>query len=98
MHPLAKNHFSKCLKILKKKFSVHLDILYSLAKFCKKKIIFVTCVKRQFFMLQNCYLRSCFLSFLHKAQKMSFHTKTLVDGHRMFRYIQGFFCSNYLNF
>jgi hypothetical protein len=35
-------------------------------------------------MLQNCHLRNYFLSFLHRPQKMSFLTKTLMDGHRMF--------------
>jgi hypothetical protein len=29
---------------------------------------------------------------------MSFHTKTLVDGHRMFRCIQGIFCSIFFIF
>jgi hypothetical protein len=52
MHPLVKNHFSKYLKILKKILSVHLDILCSLTKLCKKKIIFVTYVKKTIFL---CY-------------------------------------------
>jgi hypothetical protein len=51
----------------------------------------MTCVKKIIFMLQNCYLFSYFLSFLHRAQKMSFYTKTLVDGHKMFRYIPEIF-------
>jgi hypothetical protein len=42
-------------------------------------------------MLQNCYSRNCILSFLHKPQKMSFLTKTLMDGHRMFICIPEFF-------
>jgi hypothetical protein len=29
---------------------------------------------------------------------MSFHTKTLVDGHRTFRCLLGIFCSNFLIF
>jgi hypothetical protein len=29
---------------------------------------------------------------------MSFHTKTFVDGHSMFRCILGIFCLNFLNF
>jgi hypothetical protein len=49
-------------------------------------------------MLQNCYLRSSFLSFLHRTQKMSFHTKTLVDGHRMFRCIARNFLFNFFDF
>jgi hypothetical protein len=40
----------------------HLDILYSLTKFCKKNTFFMACVKRQFFGAINCYLRDIFLS------------------------------------
>jgi hypothetical protein len=44
-------------------------------------------------MLQNCYLRNCFLWFLHRPQKISFLTKTLMDGQRMFIYIPEIFGS-----
>jgi hypothetical protein len=92
MHSLAKNYFSKYPKILKKIVSVHLHILCSLTKFCKKKIFFGAYVKNQFFMVQNYYLNNIFLSFLYRPQKMSFHTKTFADEHSMFRCILGIFC------
>jgi hypothetical protein len=49
-------------------------------------------------MLQIAIYVPIFFLFLHRAQKISFYTKTLVDGHKMFRYIPEIFCSNYLNF
>jgi hypothetical protein len=92
MHPLVKNHFSKCQKILKKFLSVHLDILCSLTKFCEKKDNFCDLCKKDNFLCSKIAIYvAIFLSFLHRAQKMFFHTKTLVDGHRMFRCIPNFF-------
>jgi hypothetical protein len=98
MHPLAKNQFSKYQKNLKFFVSVHLHILCSLTKFCKKKIFFGAYIKKIIFMVQNYYLHNIFLSFLYRPQKMSFHTKTFVDGHSMFRCILGIFCLNFLIF
>jgi hypothetical protein len=85
-------------KIEKKIVGMHLHILCSLTKFCKKKIFFGAYIKRQFFMVQNYYLCNIFLSFLYMPQKMSFHTKTFVDGHSMFRCILRIFCLNFLIF
>jgi hypothetical protein len=45
--PVDQKLFFKCLKILKKILNVRLHILCSLTKFCKKMIIFVTCVKNK---------------------------------------------------
>jgi hypothetical protein len=75
---------------------MHLHILCSLTKFCKKKIFFGAYVKKTIFMVQNYYLRNIFLSFLYRPQKMSFHTKTFVDEHSMFRCILGIFCPIFL--
>jgi hypothetical protein len=47
---------------------------------------------------QNYYLRNIFLSFLYRPQKMSFHKKTFMDGHSMFRCIFGIFSLNFLIF
>jgi hypothetical protein len=41
-----KSFFLKYLKIMKKILSMHLDILCSLTKFCKKELIFMSCVKK----------------------------------------------------
>jgi hypothetical protein len=50
--PVGQKIFFKMSKNYEKKISVHLNILCSLTKFCKKKIIFMTCVKKTTFL---CY-------------------------------------------
>jgi hypothetical protein len=51
---------------------MHLHILYSLTKFCKKKIFFGDYVKRQIFMVQHYYLRNIFFCLFIQATKNVF--------------------------
>jgi hypothetical protein len=59
-HPLSKNHFSKCLQVLKKILSVYLDILYSLTKFREKRHFFVMYEKDNF----RCYKIAIYVTFI----------------------------------
>jgi hypothetical protein len=70
--PAGQKLFFKMFKILKKIVSVHLHILCSLTKSCKKKIFFVAYVKRQIFMVQNYYLCNIFFIFFIQATKNVF--------------------------
>jgi hypothetical protein len=49
MHPLSKQHISKCLKIWKKYLGVHADILCSHTNYRGKKDIFVAWIKKTIF-------------------------------------------------
>jgi hypothetical protein len=78
---------------------VRLHILCSLTKFCKKKIIFVICVKKTIFMLQNYYLRSSFFIFFYTEHKKYLFTPKLwwMDIERSDA-LPGIFCSIFLIF
>jgi hypothetical protein len=63
----AKKAFLNVYK-LEKYLCIHLDILYSLINFARKIYFLWPMQKRKFLVLQNCFLRDFFLSFLGRTK------------------------------
>jgi hypothetical protein len=80
-----KSFFQNVQKFWNKIVGMHLHILCSPTKFCKKKIFFGAYVKKDKILWYKITIYvTFFLSFLYKPQKMSFHTKTFMNGHSTF--------------
>jgi hypothetical protein len=97
MHPLAKNHFSKCPKVLKKNVGMHLHILCLLTKFYRKKIFFGAYVKKTILWYKITIYVTFFYLFIQATTNIFSH-QNFRDGHSMFRCILRIFCPNFLIF